>query len=222
MKNYTLLFIVIAGVFSLGCFAQRSDHFPANPRIGNAQLMPDDMANNDLAVVSYRVEERINMNFGSTITTYEVSNINLVGTNDLGGTNTRIITPKYGKVRAKVIAIASLNEQPMTAIKNALPVVAIPSKVDRTPPKSVNIDILSTYERIIDKGYKSLDMLKRVANSRYFDGDLEIAAKYYTQLFELTTDLEPVFFFRYAQSLKAANQVARANEMMELYELKNK
>lgn len=210
----------MASVFSLSCLAQSTDRFPDGAPLEHMQLMSSDMSgNNDLAVVSYRVEERINMAFGSSITTYEVSNLSLVGTNDLGENNTRTVTPKYGRAKAKAMAVKEATQVPIAIV----PTVAMP-KIDAvvvdTRPKYVNIDILSTYERVLDKGYKTVEMLKRVGNGRYFDGDLAMAAKWYSQLFELTTDLDAEYYFRYAQSLKSISQPEKANEMMKIFENK--
>ena len=64
-------------------------------------------------------------------------------------------------------------------------------------------------------------MLSRVGNGRFFDGDLVMAAKWYSQLFDLTTNLEPEYYFRYAQSLKAIGQIEKAKQMMAVFEKKN-
>ncbi|MFT3796654.1 hypothetical protein [Flavobacterium sp.] len=190
--------------------------------MGNTQLMSDMMSNSDMAIIAYHVEERINMPFGSSITTYEVSSESLISTTNLGENNTRVVTPKYGKAKIKAVAISLKPEQAKVQI--VMPEVS-PAKIEiaRTVEKvkSVNIDILGTYERVLDKGYKSIDMLKRVGNGRYFDGDLVMAAKWYDQLFALTTDLEAEYFFRYAQSLKSVSQDNKANEMMAIWESKN-
>ena len=118
---------------------------------------------NDLAVVSYHVEERINMSFGSNITTYDVSSLSLVNTNDLGENNIRIVTPKYGKIKAVPL---KLNSAP-TKEGFANPAVIATSKLIKIDVYSlkkkkdyVNIDIIDTYERIMEKGYKSEDMIK--------------------------------------------------------------
>lgn len=83
--------------------------------------------------------------------------------------------------------------------------------------KAVNINILSTYERILEKGYKTKEMLIKVADGRYFDGDFVTSAKWYCELFEIATDLQAVYYFRYAQSLKAIGDNEKATEMMKLY-----
>ncbi|GGA74457.1 hypothetical protein GCM10008015_13900 [Flavobacterium palustre] len=86
-----------------------------------------------------------------------------------------------------------------------------------------DIDPLKTYERVIEKGYKSADMLKKIGNAYYFKEELDKAAKWYKELFSLSTitDLEPEYYFRYARSLKSINQNDEANEMMKIFNQKN-
>jgi hypothetical protein len=222
MKNCASLFIAIASAFSFGCFAQSSDRSPANAEMRNAQLMSD-MANNDLVAVAYHVEERINSNFGSRITTYDVSNLSLVRTNDLGPNNTRVITPKFAKAKAAAVAVVNIEQPkaPINIITATIKPIKIAAVAVEEKAKYVNIDILSTYERVLDKGYKSVDMLKRVGNNRFFQGDLAIATKWYSKLFDITTDLEPAYYYRYAQSLKSIGQNEKADEMMKIFESKN-
>lgn len=87
-------------------------------------------------------------------------------------------------------------------------------------PKSLSIDVVKTYAKVLDKGYKSVEMLTKVGDRAYFDGDLAIAAKCYSELFSMTKNLDPVYYYRYAQSLKAINQIDKADEMMKLFENK--
>jgi hypothetical protein len=191
------------------------------------QLVSDSIINNQLRIVSYHVEERINMNFGSSVTTYDVSSLSLISTTDLGQNNTRIITPKYAKVPAKRNAnvAVTMNSQSLKMAVNPMIIAETPIKIASITPekkwKYVDIDIIGTYERVMDKGYTSVDMLKRVGNSRFFGGDLTIAAKWYSKLFALTTDLEPEYYYRYAQTLTSIKQTEKANEMMQLFESKN-
>ena len=165
------------------------------------------------------------MNFGSSITTYDVPSLELVNTNNLGGNNTRVITPKYAKVRAKSLAIEiAKNDTPIVLLKvpvtdeKAIKMIA-PTEAKRD---YVNIDVVGTYERIMDKGYKSVDMIVKVADRHFFDGDLVLAAKWYTELFDNTTkDIEAVYYYRYGQSLIAIGQIEKGNAMMKLFESKS-
>jgi tetratricopeptide (TPR) repeat protein len=119
-------------------------------------------------------------------------------------------------------------KQVVHTVVTLAPVAAVikPIKVDISVPKghvkSVNIDILRTYERVLEKGYKTEEMVRRVANARFFDGDLDVAAKWYAQLYEMNPDWEAVYYYRYAESLKAIKQNEKAQEMMALFELKSK
>lgn len=205
MKKYASLLSAIACVFSFSGIAQGTDAI----------------------VVSYHVVEKINRGFGDIqITTYDVSTLSLVSTTDLGPNNSRTITPKYAKraTKATTLTPAQVSQTTSTPL-NALMSPMLPTKMAiaaQMPEKVyVSIDILGTYERVIDKGYKSVDMLTKIANGRYFDGDLVLAAKWYGQLFEMTTDLDAVYFYRYAQSLKAINELEKSREMMKLFESRN-
>lgn len=241
MKTKAQFFVAIASVFSLSGLAQQEKQFPTDTKmkvIYNAPSSPD------LVVVGYHVEERINKPMGSSVTSYTVSSLSLVGTNDLGENNVRIITPKYGK--AKSIVVEQVATAPIKFTKNdaevKIPLQAMPSSVtsqatmrpidvadsnEAMPtiiaPKEKNakIDILATYERIMDKGYKTVDMVIKVGNGHFFAGDLVLAAKWYDELFAMKTDLDPVYYYRYAQSLKAVKQFEKANAMMKIFETKN-
>jgi hypothetical protein len=77
MKNLAPIFVVIASLFSANAFAQPSKSDASDVIIDNTLSMSDASANNNLPIVAYHVEERINMPFGSRITTYEVSSLSL-------------------------------------------------------------------------------------------------------------------------------------------------
>ena len=82
------------------------------------------------------------------------------------------------------------------------------------------VDAIKTYERVAEKGYKSVDMFKKLANAYYFNGEYDKAARWYGELFAMTPDLESEYYYRYAQSLKATGENVKANEMMELFRQK--
>lgn len=218
MKSLTLFSIVMFFVFSTNASAQRSKPV----KMKNVQSLLDEASDEERAILYYHVEERINMNFGSSITTYDVSNLSLISDRNLGENNTRIITPKYGKAKAKAVAvnlkpqseIVAPTEKPKALTEIIRPVSLQPEK----KLKYAEIDLIGTYERVLDKGYQSVDLLKRVGNNRFFVGDLEKAAKYYSQLFSLTTDLEAEYYYRYSQALFSIQETEKAKEMLHMYE----
>ncbi|WP_316636107.1 hypothetical protein [uncultured Flavobacterium sp.] len=221
MKTYTILFITIVCVFPFNCFAQRTNRAPVIAATGNTHLQPGNTPEDkDLVIQAYLVEETVNMAFGQRMIRYEVPKLEMVDTYDLGPNNTRKVTPIYGKPKVKIVEVGL---QPKTVIDATTSVKPVKTEVIAPAQKArtISINVLNTYEKVIDKGYKSLEMLKKVADRSYFENDLVAAAKYYSQLFEQATNLDPVYYYRYAQALKGTNQIEKANEMMVLFENKN-
>ncbi|HEY6144039.1 MAG TPA: hypothetical protein VIV55_11550 [Flavobacterium sp.] len=171
-------------------------------------------------IVSYHVEEKI----GSNVTTYDVGNLSLVEKNDLGPNNTRVVTPKYGAAKPKPKVVEANRELPKVSFdvvintEKSIQVDEVVAPVKKL--EFIMVDIMSTYERILDREYESIELLKKVANNRYFQGELTMAYKWYSKLFALTTDLEIVYYYRYAQALKSVGQVNKSNEMMKVFENK--
>src|SRR6478752_5894443 len=95
------------------------------------------------------------------------------------------------------------------------------AKADKNYNHYAYIDAIKTYERIFEKGYKSPDMLQKLGNANYFSANLEKAAKWYGELFLMTDDVVPEYYYRYAQSLKATKQYAKADEMMAKFNEKS-
>ncbi|WP_281337351.1 OmpA family protein [Flavobacterium eburneipallidum] len=83
------------------------------------------------------------------------------------------------------------------------------------------IDAIKTYERVAEKGYKSVDMFQKLGNAYYFNSELEKAAKWYGELFAMAPDQEPEYLYRYAQSLKSIGKTDKANEIMEQFQQKS-
>lgn len=94
-------------------------------------------------------------------------------------------------------------------------------KADKDYEKYYYVDAIKTYERLFNKGYKSTDMFQKLGNAYYFKADLESAQKWYEQLFNLTQDVDPEYFYRYSQSLKAIKNYKKADEMLALFKEKN-
>lgn len=94
------------------------------------------------------------------------------------------------------------------------------ARADKKYERYAYIDAIKTYERIAEKGYKSADLFQKLGNAYYFNGELEQSAKWYGELFALTQDVEPEYYFRYSQSLKAVKDYAKADQMMVTFNQK--
>jgi hypothetical protein len=98
-------------------------------------------------------------------------------------------------------------------------------KTEVTPKnktKYVEINIIKTYERVAIKGYKSIDMFQKLGNSYYTNFEMEKAARWYCELFTMTTDLEPKYYYQYEQSLRSIGQNDEANALVEKFNQKNR
>ena len=210
MKTYTSFYLAITSVFLFNCFAQ------------NKQLKKT--INSVKTIKLYHVEERINMTFGGYTTTYTVSDPSLIRTFDLGPNNTRVITPLFEKKRK----IDSYTEKD-TTVPIPIPSAIVAVDTVQQPLQPVNlavtdtlnrqngiayITMIKTYERIAEKGYKSIEMFQKLGNAYYYNSQLDKSAKWYKKLFDMTTDLEPEYYYRYAHSLKAIGEREKADELL--------
>ena len=88
-------------------------------------------------------------------------------------------------------------------------------KADKEYDKYAYIDAIKTYERIAQKGYKSIDLFKNLGNAYYFNGQLENAEKWYGELFNMSSDFGTEYYYRYAQSLRSIGNNEKANDILE-------
>lgn len=55
---------------------------------------------------------------------------------------------------------------------------------------------------VANKGYKSVDLFQKLANSFYFQNKMEEASKWYGELMQMNEVIDPEYYFRYALALK--------------------
>lgn len=94
------------------------------------------------------------------------------------------------------------------------------ASADRKYDKYSYVDAIEIYEKVAEKGYKSAELFKKLGNSYYFNGELDKAAKWYKDLFALNEEVEPEYYFRYSQCLKAVEDYDNANKYLELFNQK--
>src|SRR5690606_19820248 len=73
------------------------------------------------------------------------------------------------------------------------------------------VDAIEIYEKVAEKGYKSAELFKRLGNAYYFNGEIDKATKWYSELIALNEDIEPEYYFRYSQCLKSQGKYDEAN-----------
>ncbi|TRX30269.1 hypothetical protein FNW52_20360 [Flavobacterium sp. ZT3R18] len=105
----------------------------------------------------------------------------------------------------------------LSSFNNYAQKTKVVSSEDKKSDNYAYIDAVKTYERVSEKGYKSVEMLKKMGNAYFFNEKLDKAAKYYGELCDMTTDLEPEYYYRYAISLKAIGEDKKASENLKKY-----
>lgn len=217
MKKLTAFLSAFLILISLNSFGQLKEKESASSAKGKTIMLTDNLASNsDYVIKSYYVEERINKLFGGRITTYEVTKLDMVYTNDLGPNNTRTIIPRYVKKKHKGASITQPEASIESETVSAEP-VAVAATAPAEPENYIKVDVTSTYQKVLEKGYKSPEMLQKVADRLYFEGNFNTAAGYYEQLFILVKDPDVIYYYRYAQSLKAINQLEKAALLMKRF-----
>ena len=93
-------------------------------------------------------------------------------------------------------------------------------KVNQHQKKYVYIDTIKTYERVAEKGYRSVEMFKKMGDGYYSKSELDKAIRWYCELFHMTNKLESKYFLRYAECLKFGGENDEALKIMELFDKK--
>lgn len=80
------------------------------------------------------------------------------------------------------------------------------------------INAIEIYEKAVEKGFKSINMLQKLGDAYYFNGKLTEAGRWYQDLFQFAqeqqTAIESEYYYRYAQTLRAAQQYEEADAYM--------
>lgn len=74
---------------------------------------------------------------------------------------------------------------------------------------------IDIYQKVLDKGYESADLLEKLGNAYYFSADYEKAATVYKRLIEnYEAEVEPEFYFRFGQALKSLGEYDQSDTML--------
>ncbi|MEK6452266.1 MULTISPECIES: OmpA family protein [Myroides] len=94
-------------------------------------------------------------------------------------------------------------------------------KADKSFDHYEYVNAIEIYEKIVDKGYKSINTLSKLAEAYYFKGDLKTAHKWYEELFTLAKQedakLPSESYYRYAQTLRGVENYEKADEYLGLF-----
>ena len=73
------------------------------------------------------------------------------------------------------------------------------------------------YLKLYNRGLRSPELYKRLGDSFFKTADYENAVKWYDRLFKEGFNIEPEYYFRYGQSLKATGNVEKGNKFIKQY-----
>ena len=93
-------------------------------------------------------------------------------------------------------------------------------KVRQATKEYDNLAYLRTSEillEVAENGYTSVDLLQKLANSFYFNNQMEQAAKWYEALMKMNEDVDTEYYFRYAQALKSVENYIESDKWMKKF-----
>ncbi len=74
------------------------------------------------------------------------------------------------------------------------------------------------YQRVLEKGYVSAEVLQKLGDTHYFNAEYDKAAEVYGRLVtEYPHDAGPAYYFRYAQALKSREDYSGADRAMKTF-----
>ncbi|GGG54197.1 OmpA family protein [Bizionia arctica] len=83
------------------------------------------------------------------------------------------------------------------------------------------IDAREIYLKVVDNGYQSAEIYRKLGDTYYFNSEYSGAAKwYYNLISEFPDDATTTDYFRAAQCLKSIDQLEESKELMKIYDEK--
>lgn len=92
------------------------------------------------------------------------------------------------------------------------------NKISTAIKKYENLSYVESKKQLLELANKedaSADVIGKLANAYYFNGEMKDAAKWYDKLLILNPDVNPENYFRYAQALRAQEKYKEANNVLK-------
>jgi tetratricopeptide (TPR) repeat protein len=217
MKNQIPICTLIVSLFASNSWAQQNaislNDKKASGSQSNSLVISNTAFDPNTKIKYYHVEEITPMKFGGYKTVYDVTNPKLIRTYSLGPNNKRIITPVF--MEGRQVEKTFLKSD--TLLRMEKPSKILISEAPKKAESYASIDVIKTYERVAEKGYESVEMLKKLANSYFFSDEFEKAEKSYSKLFSKTADVEPEYYYRYSIALKSVGKTEKSKEYLKKF-----
>ncbi|MFK7783043.1 OmpA family protein [Psychroserpens sp.] len=93
-------------------------------------------------------------------------------------------------------------------------------KVRQAKKEYDNLAYVKTSEILLEvanNGFKSVELLQKLANSFYFNNQMKEAAQWYGELMAMNENVDPEYYFRYAQALKSIENYTESDKWMNKF-----
>lgn len=91
-------------------------------------------------------------------------------------------------------------------------------KADEQFDSYAYIDARKIYLNVVEDGYESAQVFKKLGDTYYFNSEYSEASKWYQKLIQnYPSEVESEYYYRYAQTLKSLGNYEEAEKMMERY-----
>jgi len=92
------------------------------------------------------------------------------------------------------------------------------AKANKEFDKFAYIDAREIYLKVVEDGYESAQIFKNLGDTYYWNSDYDNAAKWYQKLIaNYPSEVEAVYYYRAAQSLKSLKKYEESDKLMDLY-----
>ena len=92
-------------------------------------------------------------------------------------------------------------------------------KANKEFDKYSYIDARTIYLKVVEDGYSSAEIYKKLGDTYYFNGEYPEAASWYEKsISQYPNNTEPVYYYRAAQSFKSISEYEKSDELMKAYD----
>jgi outer membrane protein OmpA-like peptidoglycan-associated protein len=91
------------------------------------------------------------------------------------------------------------------------------SKGDKFFNNCVYFDAIKLYEKVAQNGYQSVELFQKLGDANFFNAQYIQANNWYQKLFELNKEVDAIYYYRYAQTLKSIGDYTKSNEYLSKF-----
>jgi outer membrane protein OmpA-like peptidoglycan-associated protein len=85
------------------------------------------------------------------------------------------------------------------------------TKADKLYDQYAYFKSIDVYEKVANQGYRSAELFEKLGDAYFFNAEYLQANKWYTELFKLSGEADPIYYYRYSQTLKSAGNKEKSD-----------